>query len=304
MFNPALNNIASGSAGIDECGVTYNGTNIGYYPTNLTPGLENLDGNAGTTCPGCTAGEDVTYVINNDSWFYFCATAAGTWNVLFNNITNCTNNALNDGLQMTIFRGSPSNLTQIWNSTSPSQPGSSQTSSNFSVAAGECIYMVVDGFAGDQCNYSYTLNNFTGGCNLLPLPTTLSVFYGTYFKGTNILKWGTDSEENSDYFLLEVSNDGENWRELGEIDAAGKSNETISYTFEDRNVQDDILYYRLSQFDLNGSKSWAKSIAVHSNNEMKTILKSYNTMGQEVDKYYKGLVIIYYTDGSTGRKLQ
>jgi hypothetical protein len=304
VFNPAENNTAAGSAGIDECGVSYNGTNIGYYPTNLTPGLENLDGNAGTTCSGCTAGEDVSYVVNNDSWFYFCATTAGTWNVTFNNITNCTNNPLNDGLQMTIFRGTATNLTQVWNSANPSQPGSSQTSPNFSVAAGECIYMVVDGFAGDQCDYSYTLNNVTGGCNLLPLPTTLSVFYGTHLKGTNTLKWRTDSEENSDYFQLEVSNDGENWSELGRINAAGKSNESISYIFEDRNVQDPVLYYRLSQFDLNGTKSWAKSIAVYSNSEMKTVLKTFNTMGQEVDQYYTGLVIIYYTDGSIGRKIQ
>jgi hypothetical protein len=219
MFNPPTNNTVSGSDGIDECGVVYNGTNIGYSPEDLVAGSDNLDGNAGTTCPTCgTTGDDVPYVVNNSSWFMFCATAAGTWNIDFSGISNCVNAAPNYGLQMTIFRGTPTNLTVIEHAPSPSSPGSSWTSSNFSVAAGECIYLVVDGFAGDQCDYSYTLNNVSGGCNLLPLPIELVDFYGFKEENRNVLLWTTMTETNNNYFTIERSKDAFTWDSLYVID--------------------------------------------------------------------------------------
>ncbi len=304
VYNPVSNNTAAGASGIDECGVTFNGTNIGYYPTNGGTGLENLDGNAGTTCPGCAAGEDVTYVVNNDSWFYFCATSAGDWNVDFNGISNCTNNTLNDGLQMTIFRGTPTNLTQIWNSANPSQPGSSQTSSTFSVTAGECIYMVVDGFAGDQCDYSYTLNNIVGGCNLLPLPTELSQFIVYRLGEKNVLRWKTESEQNSSHFIIERSDNGQDWVQLSVTPASGVSNTSISYVFEDGRVPQTMNYYRLTQYDFDGSTSWSIVRSIDNSSASKVLLKTVNAMGQSVNTDYKGVVFYHYSDGTTVKSIQ
>lgn len=248
MFTPQANTDPGGADGIDECGITYSGTNIGYTYSTTGPGSENLNGNTGTTCPGCTAGEEVTYVVNNDSWFYFCATTAGDWQIVFDGIANCVNAAPNNGLQMTIFIGDPTNLgTVVWNATSPSAPGSSQTSPTFTVAAGQCVYMVVDGFAGDQCDYQYTLNNVSGGCNLLPLPADLALFFGFNEGSTNFLKWKTLSEINTSHFKIERSIDGENWTHIDDIAASGNSNTSISYVYEDKSFRNTMNYYRLSQ---------------------------------------------------------
>ena len=239
-YTPSPNNTASGANLIDQCGVVINGTNIGYTPSNGLPGNENLDNNATTQCPTCgTAGEDVPYVVNNDSWFYFCASTSGTWNIDFTNISNCVQGTTS-GLQMTIFRGSPTNLNVIEHAPSPSVPGSTWTSANFSVSPGECIYLVVDGFAGDQCDYSYTLNNVTGGCNIFL--DQLKDFNGRKINNNNILEWEiSEGIEGIDFNILR-SNDGINFNKINEVPS---KNEVKLYEYTDYNPHNGLNYYRL-----------------------------------------------------------
>ncbi|MCE3295396.1 MAG: hypothetical protein K0R65_1110 [Crocinitomicaceae bacterium] len=286
------NNKPSGSSLIDECGTTFNGTNKGYSPSNIMPGNENLDGNAGTTCAGCTAGDNVPYVVNNDSWFNFCATSTGNWSVDFEGISNCINGS---GLQMTIFRGTPTNLTTIWNAGSPSIEGSSQTSSAFTVNTGECIYMVVDGFAGDQCDYQYQLNNLTTPCNLLPVD--LGDFFVVNIENKNKLVWTTYGESNSDYFLVERSVDGISWRSIGQVEAAHESTGYLTYSMLDANYVKGMNYYRLSQFDIDGQKQLEKITQVDNSAGNDEILEEYNLLGQKIDAGYRGIVIRIFKSG-------
>ncbi|MGV3631239.1 MAG: hypothetical protein ACO1O6_08535 [Bacteroidota bacterium] len=294
------NNKASGSSLIDECGTIFNGTNKGYSPSNIMPGNENLDGNAGTTCPTCeTSGDNVPYVVNNDSWFNFCATTTGNWSVDFEGITNCINGG---GLQMTIFRGTPTNLTTVWNAGSPSLEGSTQTSSAFTVNANECIYMVVDGFAGDQCDYQYQLNNLTTPCNLLPVD--LGDFFAVNIENKNKLVWTTYSESNSDYFLVERSADGINWRNIAQVEAAHESNGYLTYNLLDESYETGMNYYRLSQFDLDGKKQLEKITQIDNSIINEELIGLYNILGQQVDQNYKGIVIRLFKSGRTDKIMQ
>lgn len=301
VYSTPQNNEVGGSSGIDECGLVYNGTNIGYSPSNGLPGMENLDNNTGTTCSGCTSGDEVPYVINNDSWFFFCTTSAGDWSIDFNGISNCING---DGLQMTIFTGTPSALTAVWNASSPSAPGSSQTSPTMSLSSGECVYMVVDGFAGDQCDYSYTLNNLTTTCDLVALSADLSMFHGFNLDGVNHLIWTTESEKNTDKFIVEISQDGENWTELTTVKAAGDSESKLTYTVYDDRFTQTLNYYRLLQYDLNGELNWIESVAIDNTLYEEQIIRTYNLLGQEVDSLYKGMVIHLLSNGKTIKTVQ
>ena len=293
------NNRPVGADLIDECGTTFNGTNKGYSPSNIMPGNENLDGNAGTTCAGCTSGDNVSYVVNNDSWFHFCATTTGNWSVDFEGINNCINGS---GLQMTIFRGTPTNLTTVWNAGSPSIEGSSQTSSAFTVNANECIYMVVDGFAGDQCDYQYQLNNLTTPCNLLPVE--LGDFFAVNIENRNKVVWTTFNEHNSDYFLLERSVDGVTWRKVSEVNAAGESSGYLTYSVEDAYYDAGMNYYRLSEYDLNGSLQLQKITQIDNSSANEEVAAEYNLLGQPVDEHYKGLVIRVFKSGRTDKILK
>ncbi len=294
------NTRASGATLIDQCGTLFSGTNKGYAPSNVLPGNENLDGNAATTCPTCTSGDEVPYVINNDSWFHFCATIAGDWSVDFQDITSCVNGA---GLQMSLFKGIPTNLAFVWSASSPTLPGAvQQTSAAFTVNAGQCVYLVVDGFAGDQCDYKYELHNLTTPCVLLPIE--LGDFFVVNIEGINKVVWTTFSEINSDYFTLERSNNGNDWRTISNIKAAGNSSGYKTYSVLDDEYKNDLNYYRLSEFDLNGEKSLSKIISIDNMDGLVFKVKTVNVLGQEVDDAAKGLVFEIYSNGRINKILR
>lgn len=280
VATPATNSSPPTASPINACGVTFTGTTNGGYYNNGGEnggGFGQLDNNMGTTCPSCvTGGDDVNFVVNNLSWYTFCAGAsAGTWNVQFS-VSNCVLSGANSGAQIAVFTGTPTALNQVWQST-PScgglgngqvPSGCTVTSSNFNVPANGCAYMVVDGFAGDACNYSIILTNVIGGCIL---PVELTEFSAKCVKGKLVCEWGTASEKDSDYFIVEKSLDGVNFYPVGEVKAAGTSNTAKKYYYVMKEALDEIAYYRLSEKDLNGNVKTFKTIAVKGCDEQKFV---------------------------------
>ena len=131
-----------------------------------------------------------------------------------------------------------------------------------------------------------------------PLPVELSYFEGTAFPDYNYIEWQTYSEHNSSHFLLEKSLNGETWDTLSITPASGNSAETINYSQLDDNI-DNIIYYRLTQFDIDGEFEMFGPIVIQRNITKKTPTKYINTMGQEIDPINaKGLIITVYSDGS------
>ena len=137
---------------------------------------------------------------------------------------------------------------------------------------------------------------------IFPLPIELLTFDGFNKKENNILTWSTASENNNDYFTLERSEDGENWKTIHSIDGAGNSTQILNYTTVDNNFREVINYYRLSQTDYNGTREFFKIIAIDNRTLGKTILKVVNTLGQEVDINTSGVIFIIYTNGEIERK--
>jgi hypothetical protein len=67
------------------------------------------------------------------------------------------------------------------------------------------------------------------------------------------LNWSTSSEFNSDYFVIERSIDGENWEFVTQVEAAGTALAELNYAAIDENPFTGISYYRLNQFDTDGT---------------------------------------------------
>ncbi|MCX6351400.1 MAG: T9SS type A sorting domain-containing protein [Bacteroidetes bacterium] len=97
-----------------------------------------------------------------------------------------------------------------------------------------------------------------------PLPVTLVYFHAEKnIENTTInINWQTASEINSDYFLVERSTDAINFKTIGKVNAAGNSNQLISYSFIDNNPARSTNYYRLNQFDFNGTHEYSPTIKV------------------------------------------
>lgn len=131
------------------------------------------------------------------------------------------------------------------------------------------------------------------------LPVELISFVGN---SNNLLSWSTASEKNSDYFLLERSEDGKDWDIINRIKCVGNSTVVINYSIYDYTFEYGVLnYYRLSQVDFDGKIKVYNDNIVCIDNRLKSnkkIIKIVNTIGQDVDISTKGILFIIFDDKS------
>jgi hypothetical protein len=135
-----------------------------------------------------------------------------------------------------------------------------------------------------------------------PLPVEMLYFEGVGYETTNLLKWATSSEYNSNYFLIQRSIDGYEWRSVGQKGSAGNSNELIEYSYVDQFSNNSVVYYRLQQYDFDGQYKTYGPIVITNYQTDKKIVKYVNLLGQEVGSESKGVIIEIYDDG-TMRKI-
>ncbi|MCK9446731.1 T9SS type A sorting domain-containing protein [bacterium] len=102
------------------------------------------------------------------------------------------------------------------------------------------------------------VNSVTGGA----LPIELIEFDGYYDNNHISIKWKTTSETNNEYFELFKSNNGIDFYKIYQIDGAGNSTSTKSYTYDDNDINSDILYYKLSQTDFDGKNTESNIISI------------------------------------------
>ena len=86
-----------------------------------------------------------------------------------------------------------------------------------------------------------------------PLPVELTHFDATPIDDNVELTWATASEINSDYFEILKSINTEDWEYVGKIDATGNSTEETNYKLIDNTPFKGDSYYKLVQYDLNGT---------------------------------------------------
>lgn len=71
------------------------------------------------------------------------------------------------------------------------------------------------------------------------------------------LQWTTATEQNSNYFVIQRSQDGVNWTSIGQVAAADNSDNTLQYNFVDRQPFTGTNDYRLQMTDDNGASVYS-----------------------------------------------
>ncbi|HIP35390.1 MAG TPA: hypothetical protein EYG85_00880 [Crocinitomix sp.] len=100
--------------------------------------------------------------------------------------------------------------------------------------------------------------------DIIILPISLIEFEATPNELNEIeLFWSTASEQNNDYFILQKSTDGINFKTLTTVDGAGNSSRIVNYFEIDPTPNAGINYYRLIQVDFDGEQHLVKTIAIH-----------------------------------------
>lgn len=104
--------------------------------------------------------------------------------------------------------------------------------------------------SSNAVNFSPCESNTTPG---LVLPVTLTSLTAVQTAKSVNVHWSTEREVNNDYFVVDRSSNGINWSELGMVAAAGT--DAAAYSFADDAPLSGMNYYRLRQYDVDGTMS-------------------------------------------------
>ena len=164
------------------------------------------------------------------------------------------------------------------------------------------------GLTNNALNQAWLLemrDSQTENCPFTILPVEITLFEGWNEPYGNKIIWETATEKNSDYFVIDRSIDGKSWIEVQTIKSAGNSETTSKYSTVDIGFEEVMNYYRLSQYDLDGTeKRHYKSVTID-NSIVSDIelIGIYNILGQPVTYEYKGLQIHVFSNGTSKKVL-
>jgi len=101
-----------------------------------------------------------------------------------------------------------------------------------------------------------------------PLPLTWGEFNALAVSGNSVLlNWSTLMEQNTSHFVVEYSVDGKKYNSIGQVAAAGNSNQTLKYSFTHASPSlTGANFYRLLQVDLDGKSTYSPVRVVRFNN--------------------------------------
>jgi Secretion system C-terminal sorting domain len=262
------NDACSGAQCVDNQSVVV-GTNNGYttpdpnYPGNTFGGC-NWNGNN-----------------NNSAWFQFTASATTAY-LSVSGITNSAG-ATSSDTQLLIARRTGDCSTGSWlsvpsggcpddeainNAAYLTTNGGVTTAGNVYVngisanaefnltglTVGSTYYLYIDGNGGTASNFYIEAMSGCQNC-AVPLPVELLYFDATLQERVVQLNWGTESERNNAYFVIERSADLTNWTYIDQIEGAGNSSLQMSYHTTDFSPPGGLSYYRLKQVDADGSET-------------------------------------------------
>lgn len=95
-----------------------------------------------------------------------------------------------------------------------------------------------------------------------PVPVELISFSGKFENGVVALSWSTASEINNFGFDVERSYDKTAFEKISFLNGSGTTADKTEYSFNDRDIKQGKVYYRLCQIDFDGTISYSGVIEV------------------------------------------
>ncbi|MBK6482672.1 MAG: hypothetical protein IPG01_05960 [Chitinophagaceae bacterium] len=208
-------------------------------------------------------------------------TIGQTYDVSFY-ITNGTNNLNGSSCDHIAVNFSVSPLTQLTHEVINAAPQCDNTSQLWSPGWTQVTFTITPAVA-----YNYlTIGHFKSDVNTLHsyngpgsdgayyyiddvvvqpqviLPVELTSFTGIKTDSGNLLQWETESEWNSDYFVIERSEDAITFYSAGIVPANAVPDVHSRYSFTDDSSFNTLFYYRLLMMDKDGSFSYSSVVSI------------------------------------------
>lgn len=143
------------------------------------------------------------------------------------------------------------------------------------VLSGEVYVLLVTNYAATVQNININeagSNTASTDCSIVPLPIELVSFEGVLDKDKVILNWTTATELNNSHFAVEHSIDGKEWNTIHIEKGQGTISSETNYTFTHKDVGVGVMYYRLKQFDFDGSVTTLNTVSVNPDSEIELSL--------------------------------
>ncbi|MFH0895562.1 MAG: GEVED domain-containing protein [Bacteroidota bacterium] len=133
-------------------------------------------------------------------------------------------------------------------------------------------------------------SHFAIGSTNVPLSVELISFNANCNGTKNKVSWATATETNCDYFLVERSKDGVTFETVTKVNGNGNSNNYNYYEVSDDSPFAGISYYRLKQFDFNGTfeNSSVVSVKCGERNPFEIITVQTSTENNNVNIVFNG----------------
>ena len=112
--------------------------------------------------------------------------------------------------------------------------------------------------------FDLALTGVTLNCSLL-LPIELGTLNGKSEGQVNVIEWTTLSEWMNQQFIIERSDDGVHFEDIGIVQGAEYSQGLLNYSFIDESPISLLYFYRLRQVDTNGQWSHTHIISIKRN---------------------------------------
>jgi len=231
---------------------------------------------------GCLAGNE-----RQGTWYYFSPSASGTIAMDIIPAADIDYDFAIWGPLTTITcppAGTPTRCTWAYPPNVPGYPaatsfwtgmraGATQTSQGsnsngyvlpLNVVAGDLYIMYIDNFdiTGQSFQLDWHLSNGASlACTILPVE--LVHFEARVGSGFVELGWTTQTENNSDHFVVERASDAMEFFPLGTVAAAGHSLGNINYRFVDEAPLSGNNNYRLKKVDNDGSFTYTEIRVAH-----------------------------------------
>jgi hypothetical protein len=217
----------------------------------------------GNTYRGTADGTFSCGSTENSLWYRFTPSVTGTYYFTLMNQTGCMSSNNTSATHTSFYT---SNVQMVVYNTGTCTPGSGNEISctsnlntsnidlNMVLTGGNNYLILVDGHGGAACQFDLIATTSS------VLPVSMAYFNGRAEEKENLLEWGTVTEINNDYFLVQRSSNGTDFITIGRVVGNGNSDKLISYVFRDKEPLPGVSYYRLKQIDFDGQESYPTSI--------------------------------------------
>lgn len=167
-----------------------------------------------------------------------------------------------------------------------------------------CGVKCVGGSCSGNRLHSMNFRNQVTFISPVTLPVELINFEAIMRENNNaLIQWSTASEINSNYFTLEKWTKTSDTENIYTVNAANNSTSKIDYSFQHELLTNEIYYFRLKQVDFNGKINYSNIISLDNRTKQLELVSKTNTLGQNIDDNYQGIIISHYKDGSTSKSI-